>query len=103
MRNTVVLGGQVVAVEPMRHTPAGIPVIELRLQHRSSQQEANIPVTTEFEFRVWGAGDLARQLSTIVVGQWLTCRGFLSLPSRHSRQWILKANAYQLMDGEVTT
>lgn len=103
MRNTVVLGGEVVAIEPLRHTPAGVPVIELRLQHRSLQQEDQGPVTTEFEFRLWGAGILAQQLSSLRIGQRMSCRGFISLPSRHSRQWVLRANAYQLMDGEVTT
>ncbi len=101
MRNTVVLEGVVTAIEPLRHTPAGVAVIDLELQHRSTQEEDHRPVITEFVFRVRGAGAIAQELGAIAVGQRLACRGFLAHPSRLSRQWVLRAKAYQLMDGET--
>lgn len=101
MRNTVVLGGAILAQDVLRYTPAGLAVIELRLHHQSSQLEDCHPVKTEFEFRLWGAGIIAQELSVMAVGQRLQCRGFLAHPSRHSRQWVLRVQAYQLMDGET--
>ncbi len=98
-RNIVVVSGAVVKVEPLRYTPSGLSVIEMILHHRSAQQEVGHEVVTEFEIRVWVAGDMAHRLSTLCVGQRLVCRGFLAPPSRHSRQLVLRADTYQLIEG----
>ncbi len=96
----MVLTGTIVAVQPLRHTPAGVPVVELVLHHQSTQKEAHQAVQIAFEVRVWGAGEVAQGLSALTVGQRLACKGFLALPSQRSRQLVLRTQAYQLIYGE---
>jgi primosomal replication protein N len=47
VQNHCVLTGQVVAIEPVRITPAGVPRQRIWLEHRSRQQQAGQPRAVE--------------------------------------------------------
>ena len=49
MTNEVALSGELAAVEPLRYTPAGIPLLSFRLLHRSQQTEAGLKRQVECE------------------------------------------------------
>jgi len=38
--NALSLQGTIAGIEPLRHTPAGLPLLEFKLAHRSMQVEA---------------------------------------------------------------
>ena len=47
--NAVTLAGTLAQVEPLRHTPAGLPLLQFRLAHKSVQSEAGFKRQVECE------------------------------------------------------
>jgi len=47
--NRVGLTASLVEREPIRYTPAGVPIVGLKLSHRSVQREAGTDRTVEME------------------------------------------------------
>jgi len=78
-------------MEPLRHTPAGIPLLEFRMQHRSQQNEAGFKRQVECEMGVVAMGDVAMRLSRLKTGRTVTVKGFLNRRNRMSKQIILHA------------
>ena len=96
--NRVVLSGQIVALDPLRYTPAGIPALNLTLGHRSRQVEAGMEREVECEIAVMAMGDLAQQTSRCKIGDGLKVQGFLARKSRNSSYLVLHANRIELTD-----
>lgn len=69
----------------MRYTPAGVPVMEGRLVHRSEQLEAGIGRQIGFEVGAVAMGDVAHAFAQIQPGSRLTVTGFLAPLRRSSR------------------
>ncbi len=88
-RNTVGLTATLAALEPLRHTPAGLPVIEFTLRHASGQTEAGHQRTVEFEMTAKAAGDLATRIAEQQTGCQVAVQGFLNRKHRLSRQLVL--------------
>jgi primosomal replication protein N len=84
--NSVTLAGEITAIEPMRHTPAGLPLLNLRLTHRSVQAEAGIQRQTEFEVGAVAIGDIAVAASKFQMGDTVTVQGFLAARRRMGAQ-----------------
>lgn len=72
----------------VRYSPAGVPVLECLLDHRSTQLEANLPRLVEFEIRAVALGDIVTELSRIAPGTELAVDGFLA-PSRKGSKTLL--------------
>lgn len=89
--NAVALRGQLTEVEPLRHTPAGIPLLHFRLQHRSLQSEAGFRRQVECEMSAVAMGEVAVRLARVKAGQTVNVSGFLNRRNRMSRQVILHA------------
>jgi primosomal replication protein N len=62
----------------IRYTPAGVPVVELALDHRSTQDEAGHPRRVECRLRAKALGETARALTAVPVGTTLRCGGFIA-------------------------
>ncbi len=75
------LDGEVIERGVVRYTPAGVPVVDCRLRHRSEQIEAGLPRIVEFEIAAVALGDLAAQMHRIKPGAAVELEGFLA-PSR---------------------
>ena len=88
-RNTVGLTATLAAVEHLRHTPAGLPVVEFILRHASGQTEAGHQRTVEFEIAAKAAGDLATLIAELQPGRQVAVQGFLNRKHRLSRQMVL--------------
>jgi primosomal replication protein N len=73
----------------LRYTPAGIPVIEAQLQHRSQAVEAGIDRQLDFPFGAIAIGDTARQLADESLGRHLQLSGFLAPRSRRSPRLLV--------------
>lgn len=94
--NALVLSGELAEVEPLRHTPAGIPLLRFKLAHRSQQVEAGYKRQVECEMSGVAMGETATALSRMQAGQMVSVEGFLNRKNRMSAQIILHVTKVQL-------
>jgi primosomal replication protein N len=88
--NQLVLQAEVVQIEPLRYTPAGIPLLSVVLRHVSEQIEAGMKRKAECEVNAVILGDLA--LQGLKLGQQIVARGFLARRSLKSTQLVMHIN-----------
>jgi primosomal replication protein N len=93
--NAVTLTGTLAEVEPLRHTPAGLPIIQFRLVHRSSQVEAGREREVELSLQCVALGETATDARGSRSGDRITVKGFLNRRSRMSMQVVLHATEIQ--------
>ena len=89
--NAVTLAGKLAAVEPLRHTPAGLPMLQFKLAHKSVQIEAGFKRQVECEVSCVVLGEAAAQLSRMKEGADVSVTGFLNRKNRMSAQLVLHA------------
>jgi primosomal replication protein N len=85
--NNLVLSGVVIGLQPIRYTPAGIPLLSFVLQHASEQIEAGLKRKVECEVNAVVLGDLAKTI--IHIGDNIKAKGFLAKRSAKSTQLVL--------------
>jgi primosomal replication protein N len=95
--NAVSLTGQLAATEPLRHTPAGLPLFRFRLAHKSVQVEADFRRQVECEVACVAMGDAAVMLSRLGGGTQVKVTGFLNRKNRMSTQLVLHANSTEIV------
>jgi primosomal replication protein N len=69
--------------EPLRYSPAGVPVLNFRLVHQSEQIEAGRPRIVSCELAGVAIGDTAMLLAKLEPGQELQFSGFLATKRRY--------------------
>lgn len=82
MRNQVVASGRLIERQPVRYTPAGIAVVEFKLQHESTQSEAGGQRQVQCEIACVCMGKEATRLAAVVEGTGITVKGFLAARSQ---------------------
>jgi len=95
LTNEVALSGELTAIEPLRYTPAGIPLINFRLLHRSQQAEAGLKRQVECEVHGVAMAEVAVALSRLKPGQGARVKGFLNRRNRMSTQLVFHATEAQ--------
>ena len=85
--------GELATIEPLRYTPAGIPLLAFRLLHRSRQTEAGLKRQVECEMGGVAMADVAVAMARLKPGQAVKLSGFLNRKNRLSTQLILHATA----------
>ena len=85
--NKLALSGVVVALEPLRYTPAGLPLLSFIVSHVSEHIEAGMKRKVECEVNAVAIGDLAT--SNITLGANINVAGFLAKRSAKSTQLVL--------------
>ena len=95
--NAVSLRGTLAALEPLRHTPAGLPLIEFRLAHRSTQIEAGYKRQVECDVMCIAMGEAAKALARLGHGASILVTGFLNRKNRMSAQLVLHATTTELL------
>ncbi len=88
------ISGVVVGLQPLRYTPAGIPLLSFVLQHASEQSEASLKRKVECEVQAVALGDLAK--SNIQIGNNIKAKGFLAKRSAKSTQLVLHIEQLQI-------
>lgn len=85
------LSGVVVHIEPIRYTPAGIPLLSFVLQHASEQIEAGLKRKVECEVNAVALGNIACDIAkqNIQLGANIKAKGFLAKRSAKSTQLVL--------------
>ncbi len=94
-RNEILLSGRVRNLEPLRHTPAGIPLLSFELAHESRQTEAQHDRTVQLDLSVMVLGDLAVEMARLEQDQPVLVKGFLTRRSVKSASVVLHATAYK--------
>lgn len=84
-----------VQVEPLRYTPAGIPLLSVVLRHVSEQIEAGMKRKVECEVNAVVLGNLA--LTGLKLGVQIMAQGFLAKRSLKSTQLVMHINDIKSM------
>jgi len=90
-----VIQAEVVKIEPLRYTPAGIPLLSVVLRHVSEQIEAGMKRKVECEINAVVLGDLA--LKGLKQGVQIIAQGFLAKRSLKSTQLVMHINDMKTM------
>lgn len=93
--NTLVIAATVQAIEPLRYTPAGLPLLRLQLQHDSEQQEAGLNRKVQCQLAAVLIGEKANL--TLQSGDQIKVKGFLAQRSAKSTQVVMHIQEIQLM------
>ncbi len=97
--NKVRLTGTLFAQQPLRYTPAGIPVLETAIIHQSEQQEAGKLRKVDCEAPVLAIGEIAIALHRSPPGAQLTLTGFLAAKSlRRKHELVLHIEEFELLN-----
>jgi primosomal replication protein N len=97
--NAVELTGQLLERGALRHTPAGIAVLEFRLQHVSDQEEAGSKRRIECEMPCVAVGQPALLLADAKPGTALRTNGFMAAKSLKNRNPVLHVNKIEFLEG----
>ena len=89
--NEVVLTGELTAIEPLRYTPSGVPVLNFKLLHRSQQIEVGVKRQVECELGGIAMADVALSMAGLKAGNAIKVSGFLNRKNRMSAQLMLHA------------
>ena len=76
-------------LKALRHTPAGIPVVEFRLRHESERAEAGARRKVSAEIDAVAFEAQARLVAASALGRPLKAEGFLCALNRRSRKPVL--------------
>lgn len=90
--NRLVISGALIQVDPVRYSPAGVPIAEAVIHHRGNQTVAAQVRQMECELSVQASGSLATRLAQLTSGTRVTLEGALNRRSVNSRQLILIVN-----------
>lgn len=94
MENRVVLTACIAEAKPLRYTPAGLPAIDLQLEHASRQPEAGQERDVAAVVKAVAFGAMAERLARQAIGSPWTFSGFLATP-RNGRIPILHIQDFQ--------
>jgi len=97
--NQVRLGGRLLERGVLRHTPAGVAVLDFRLAHCSIQPEAGGERRVEVELACIAFEHLAQALAAVPLGTALCLGGFLAARSRKSASPVLHTVTMEFIEG----
>ena len=89
----------VTGLQALRHTPAGVPVVEFRLKHESERAEAGARRKVSAEIDAVAFEAQARLLAAGPLGRLLKAEGFLCAKSRQSKKPVLHVTNIVFMEG----
>jgi primosomal replication protein N len=96
-RNRVEIDGRIASSDGLRHTPGGLPSLQLRLGHASGQTEANRQRRVEFELEALAFGKPAQELAGLPVGTQIRLIGFLERKGIRDPWPIVHITEYELI------
>ena len=76
--NRVILTARIAELEAQRYTPAGLPALNLTLEHESEVQEAGQARQVKLVIKVVAFGAIAERIAKQAVGSLWRFEGFLS-------------------------
>ena len=79
----------------MRYSPAGIPILDFRLAHASTQLEAGEYRLIEIELRCLAIGEIASRLNQARLDRY-RFSGFLARRTRNSKSTVFHVTGFEL-------
>lgn len=98
LANRLEIAGHLVEIGGLRHTPSGLPSLQLRLSHVSEQIEAGHRRRVECELEALAFGEAASALAALASGTALRLIGFLDRRSVRNPQPLLHVTAFELIE-----
>ena len=95
--NRLEISGVLTGLQALRHTPAGVPVVEFRLKHESERAEAGARRKVNAEIDAVAFEAQARLLAAGPLGRLLKAEGFLCARSRQSKKPVLHVTNIEFM------
>jgi primosomal replication protein N len=92
--NQLVLSACIVEASAMRYTPAGLPALDMRLEHGSDVQEAGQARQVKANLKAVAIGSVAERLVQQPLGLEFKFTGFISSP-RNSKQVVFHIQDFQ--------
>ena len=96
--NCVRIRAQVVAKSALRHTPAGVAVLEASFAHTGTVSEAGGERKLDFEFATVALGAIAQALDREPLGASMTLSGFIAPRTRRSTRLVLHITEYEIVN-----
>ncbi len=87
--NRLILDGTLTARDALRHTPAGIALVNFVLTHESTQAEAGEARQVQLDASCIAVEEIARVVAASPLGARLEARGFLAPKGRSSKSLVL--------------
>jgi primosomal replication protein N len=100
--NRLGLTAALVEREAIRYTPAGVPIVGLKLSHQSVQREAGADRTIELEISAIAADRLALRMDRVALGTELKLEGFLAPRRRNVKALVLHITDFELNAADRT-
>ncbi|NMG45857.1 primosomal replication protein N [Aromatoleum toluvorans] len=97
--NQLHLDARIAELQPLRRTPAGVPIAACGLAHESKQIEAGLPRDVSVELQAVAVGDLAGVLASASPGMRIRVAGFLAAKSLRSRNPVLHLSKIEFLEG----
>lgn len=94
IHNEIRLSAQWVEQAALRYTPAGMPALDLTLEHHGQAIEAGFPRQVELRIRAVALGDLARKLQQWPASEPALWTGFLA-PARNGKGVVMHITAVE--------
>ena len=92
--NHTTLTACIAEVSAVRYTPAGLPALDLMLEHSEEQTEAGHPRRVNLKIRAVALGNQGERLARQAVGSQWRFEGFLASP-RQGRSVVLHIQEFQ--------
>ncbi|WBY01697.1 primosomal replication protein N [Ramlibacter tataouinensis] len=92
--NHVALSACIAEIGALRHTPAGLPALDLRLEHESQVVEAGQPRQVKAAVRAVALGSVAEAIARQPVGSPWGFTGFLATP-RNGKHPVLHIQSFE--------
>ena len=95
--NQLALAGRISELDVLRHTPAGIALLDFRVEHESEQAEAGATRQVRLEVACLATEREARLLAAAPLGAKVELKGFLAARGRSSRQLVLHVTSFEFV------
>jgi primosomal replication protein N len=92
--NQLALTARIAETSAMRYTPAGLPAIDLRLEHESEANEAGQARQVKVAIKAVAFGSVAEALAAQAMGSEWKFNGFLATP-RNGKHPVLHIQSFQ--------
>jgi primosomal replication protein N len=92
--NRVELTACIAELKALRYTPAGLPALDLRLEHESDLEEAGQKRQVKAALKAVALGALAERIGRQPVGSFWRFSGFLATP-RNGKHVVLHIQEFQ--------
>lgn len=98
--NQLHLTGWVLEAQPLRHTPAGIAMLDMLVAHRSQVEQAGQLRTIDMTLRTIASGDIALLMADVAMGEQLELQGFLAASRKGSSSLVFHVRHFRRLAGE---